>query len=63
MTKLWAVDPPEDWLTTNRRWLIEANLPDAQRCSERLVGQQCELIAAHDSSHMVHLEKEQPATE
>ena len=61
MNNTWSVDPSQDWLDKNVEWLLEANLPNTERCQDTLTGMRCELKAGHSSSHMIYVTAERPA--
>lgn len=60
MNTRWVVDPNEEWEQKNMEWLLQSNLPGTERCAATighggLPTFRCELVAAHDCEHMVHM--------
>lgn len=55
MNNQWTVDPDDNWRKSNEKWLLEANLPNTTRCPDTLTNIRCELVAGHESTHMIYM--------
>jgi hypothetical protein len=56
----WAVDPGEEFLTKNDRWLMPNN-PGKEQCWMPLMqDKRCQLVLNHACAHMVWVNREPP---